>query len=140
MLIAEESRCMQERLISMLEASTRWQLVRNSQEAVDKMKDHIRRGRGFDLVIMDIMMPFKEGCSVVREVREFEKRNGVHPREKTKILFVATLDDPDDLLLNQIRCGADGYMIRPFGRSTLLKAINSLGLETVQGGEDGSDR
>ena len=128
-LIAEESRCMQERLITMLEPSARWHLVQNSQEAVDRMKEHIRRGRGFDLVIMDIMMPFKEGCAVVREIREFEKRNGVHPREEAKILFVATLDDPDDLLVNQIRCGADGYMTRPFGRRTLLKAITSLGLE-----------
>jgi len=59
----------------------------------------------YDLVILDIMLPNKDGISVCRELRQ--KRNNV------PILMLTARDDVDDKITG-LDAGADDYLTKPF--------------------------
>jgi len=71
----------------------------------------------FDLLIVDIMLPKKDGWQVVTELR----REGV----RTPILFLTARDSVRDRVKG-LELGADDYLIKPFAFSELLARVRSL--------------
>ena len=74
-------------------------------------------GGGFDLVILDVMMPKMNGCQVAREVRV--KRCG------TPILMLTARSELEDRI-EGLNAGADYYLTKPFDIRELLACINAL--------------
>jgi two-component system copper resistance phosphate regulon response regulator CusR len=70
-----------------------------------------------DLLIVDVMLPKKDGWSVVEELRG----RGVH----TPILFLTARDGVRDRVKG-LELGADDYLIKPFAFSELLARVRSL--------------
>src|SRR5712691_3971577 len=71
----------------------------------------------FDLLIVDVMLPKKDGWSVVEELR----RAGL----KTPILFLTARDRVPDRVKG-LELGADDYLVKPFAFSELLARVRSL--------------
>jgi two-component system copper resistance phosphate regulon response regulator CusR len=71
----------------------------------------------FDLLIVDIMLPNKDGWEVVGELR----RDGV----RTPILFLTARDSVRDRVKG-LELGADDYLVKPFAFSELLARVRSL--------------
>jgi len=73
-----------------------------------------------DIVIMDLIMPEKEGLETIRQFR----RNGA----KTKILAISGGGrmDARELLVIAKQFGADMALAKPFTHEELLTALNSL--------------
>ncbi|MDA8403241.1 MAG: response regulator, partial [Desulfobacteraceae bacterium] len=74
--------------------------AKDGEEALDKIFDHV-----FDLVILDIMLPERDGLSVLQEIRQA----GI----KIPVLMLTAKCDVDDKIkgLDQ---GADDYLAKPF--------------------------
>ena len=71
----------------------------------------------YDLVILDVMLPLKDGYAVCRELRG----NGFrHP-----ILMLTARDAVDDRVAG-LDCGADDYLTKPFDFKELLARIRAL--------------
>ena len=86
-------------------------------EAADGMEAVLRcREGGYDIVIMDIMMPELDGLSVCRAVR---RTNDV------PIIFLTALSDEEDKLLGY-ELGADDYVTKPFTMSVLYAKTMAL--------------
>ena len=77
----------------------------------------IALGGLYDLIILDRMLPQKEGVSVLRELR----RNGV----STPVLLLTARDAVEDRV-EGLNSGADDYLIKPFATEELLARIRSL--------------
>ncbi len=75
-----------------------------------------RSGR-FDLLIVDVMLPKRDGWSVVEELR----RSG----DKTPVLFLTARDSVRDRVKG-LELGADDYLVKPFAFSELLARVRSL--------------
>src|SRR5438132_5092024 len=75
------------------------------------------RATRFDLLIVDIMLPYKDGWEVVAELR----REGV----RTPILFLTARDSVRDRVKG-LELGADDYLVKPFAFSELLARVRSL--------------
>jgi two-component system, OmpR family, copper resistance phosphate regulon response regulator CusR len=75
------------------------------------------RARKFNLLIVDIMLPKKDGWSVVTELR----RTGV----QTPVLFLTARDSVHDRVKG-LELGADDYLVKPFAFSELLARVRSL--------------
>lgn len=71
----------------------------------------------FDLLLVDVMLPKKDGWSVVEELRA----KGAH----TPILFLTARDSVPDRVKG-LELGADDYLVKPFAFSELIARVRSL--------------
>jgi two-component system copper resistance phosphate regulon response regulator CusR len=71
----------------------------------------------FNLLIVDIMIPRKDGWTVVKELREA----GV----QTPVIFLTARDSVRDRVKG-LELGADDYVVKPFAFSELLARVRSL--------------
>lgn len=79
----------------------------------------------FDFVILDIMMPLKDGFTVAREIRKSDK--------KVPILFLSAKSMQEDILKG-FQLGADDYITKPFSMEVLMMRMNAI-LRRTQGQE-----
>ena len=71
----------------------------------------------FDLLIVDIMLPHKDGWDVVADLRRDEVR--------TPILFLTARDSVRDRVKG-LELGADDYLVKPFAFTELLARVRSV--------------
>lgn len=71
----------------------------------------------YDLIILDIMLPFKDGFQVAFELRQ--------SRINTPILMLTAKDTVPDKV-SGLNCGADDYMTKPFAPEELIARIKAL--------------
>ncbi len=72
------------------------------------------KGGGFDLIVLDLMLPRKDGFEVCRELR----RSGF----KTPIIILTAKTHEAEKILG-LELGADDYVTKPFSRRELLARI-----------------
>ena len=72
-------------------------------------------GGGFDLVILDLMLPGEDGLSVCRSIRE---RSGI-----PVIMVTARSEDID--VIRGLGIGANDYVTKPFSPSVLVARVKA---------------
>lgn len=77
----------------------------------------VQQNPDIHLVLLDIMMPNKDGYQVLREIRSFRKKIPV-------ILLTAKSDEIDKLL--GLELGADDYITKPFSMRELAARIRAV--------------
>lgn len=98
------------------------QMLEEEGFAVDSVFDGEageRRARSgnYDLVVLDIMLPKKDGISVCKSLRD---DNIILP-----ILMITAKGEVDDRILG-LDSGADDYLIKPFAMKELLARVRAL--------------
>lgn len=86
----------------------------NGQEAIEKYKSI-----QFDIILMDIQMPIKDGYSAIQEIRQWE---GLHHQPRSTIIAVTANAMPED----RDKCifvGATDYLSKPVKMNDLLVMI-----------------
>ncbi|HEY7160871.1 MAG TPA: heavy metal response regulator transcription factor [Acidobacteriota bacterium] len=73
--------------------------------------------REYDLLILDVLLPRREGWSILLELRRAGK--------KGPVLFLTARDRVQDRVKG-LELGADDYLIKPFAFSELLARVRSL--------------
>jgi DNA-binding response OmpR family regulator len=71
----------------------------------------------YDIVILDVMLPVKDGYTVCRELRSQGYR--------TPILMLTARGAVDDRITG-LDCGADDYLVKPFDFNELLARLRAL--------------
>jgi two-component system copper resistance phosphate regulon response regulator CusR len=71
----------------------------------------------YDLVILDVMLPGRDGWSIVSELRQ--------KQVATPVLFLTARDGVRDRVRG-LELGADDYLIKPFAFSELLARVRSI--------------
>lgn len=71
----------------------------------------------YDLLILDVMLPRRDGWLVIAEMR----RGG----KQTPVLFLTARDAIDDRVKG-LELGADDYLVKPFAFTELLARVRSL--------------
>ena len=87
-------------------------LAKNGIEGFEKFKKD-----NFDLCILDVMMPYKDGFTLAKEIRE---KNDVIP------IFFLTAKHLKEDVLKGFKIGADDYMTKPFDSDVLLAKIKAI--------------
>jgi two-component system copper resistance phosphate regulon response regulator CusR len=78
---------------------------------------YIARTGEYDLIILDVMLPERDGWSVIAELRRAGKQ--------TPVLFLTARDTVQDRVRG-LELGADDYLIKPFAFSELLARVRSI--------------
>jgi DNA-binding response OmpR family regulator len=89
---------------------------------VDVARDGVQGGElawsnDYDLIILDVMLPKKNGKDLCRELR--------HEGLKTPILMLTALGSEEDVV-EGLDTGADDYLTKPFNLSVFLARVRSL--------------
>lgn len=86
-------------------------IVHNGQEGLEKLQSNC-----YDLVLLDVMMPIKNGIETLKELRQ----NFTLP-----VLMLSARDDQIDRILG-LELGADDYLPKPFNDCELIARIKAI--------------
>ena len=79
----------------------------------------------YDLLILDWMLPGKNGLDICREVRAAVSGTSPAPAATTPVLFLTAKDTIDDRV-SGLDAGGDDYLVKPFELRELLARIRAL--------------
>ncbi|MGY6745003.1 MAG: response regulator transcription factor [Cecembia sp.] len=96
-------------------------LCRDGEEGWSKFKKD-----KFDLVILDIMMPKKDGFTLGKEIKKVQ--------EDLPIIYLTAKNLKDDII-EGLRIGADDYITKPFSMEELLLRIAAILRRTQKSSE-----
>jgi two-component system copper resistance phosphate regulon response regulator CusR len=96
--------------------------LRESGFVVDIANDgedglHLARTGDYDLIVLDVMLPKRDGWSVLTELR--------HAGKDTPVLFLTARDAVEDRVKG-LELGGDDYLVKPFSFSELLARVRSI--------------
>ena len=91
-------------------------LAGDGLQAIEKYHSRL-----YDLIILDIQMPFLDGYKVARAIREEEKGTSRH--SAIIALTANAMKGDRELYLD---AGMDGYVSKPFTYETLQQAIRNV--------------
>ena len=87
-------------------------LAKNGIEGLEKFRKH-----NYDLCILDVMMPFKDGFSLASDIRAIN--------DEVPLIFLTAKSLKEDVIKG-FKIGADDYLIKPFDSEILLFKIKSI--------------
>jgi len=90
------------------------EVVGDGEAATERL---LKNNEAFDVVVLDIMLPGKDGFSVVSELRT--------ARNYVPVLMLTARGRPEDVLKG-FASGADDYLAKPFDLSILLARLQGL--------------
>ncbi len=90
--------------------------------AVDHAADgteglHLALTEPYDAIIADLMLPGRDGLSVIRELR--------HEKIRTPVIILSAKGDVEDRVKG-LQIGSDDYLSKPFAFSELLARVQAL--------------
>lgn len=112
-LIVEDEKNLANALKQIME-DQKWQatVVYQGQDGLDHALSN-----QYDIVILDVMLPKKNGYEIIQEMRE--------RKVETPVLMLSALDEVEDKVKG-LNYGADDYMTKPFAPNELLARIRVL--------------
>lgn len=87
-------------------------LATNGEDAV-----HLAFTNGYDVIVLDVMLPVRDGWSVIDELR----RHSV----SVPVLFLTARDSVHDRVKG-LGLGADDYLVKPFAFAELLARVRTI--------------
>ncbi len=88
------------------------EIANNGQEAIDWLKDHKA-----DLILLDIIMPIKDGFETIKDLKSSENTKDVH------IVVFSNLGQDEDIS-KAMKMGAQSYIVKK--DFSLKEVINSI--------------
>ena len=99
-------------------------IANDGQEAIDKFKEHSP-----NLILLDIMLPVKDGWQVCREIRALST---------VPIIMLSAKGETFDKVLG-LELGADDYIVKPFEPKEMVARIKAVMRRSENQGSDGED-
>jgi DNA-binding response OmpR family regulator len=91
--------------------------VQTTDRGEDALERLLKNKESFDALVLDVMLPGKDGFAVARELREAENY--------IPLLMLTARGRPEDVLKG-FECGADDYLPKPFNLAILIARVESL--------------
>lgn len=114
LLVAEDEKPLADALCEILTLNKySVDVVYNGVDALN----YINSEMDYDGIILDIMMPKKDGISVLREMR--------NAKNTTPVLILTAKSEIDDMVCG-LDSGADDYLTKPFNSKELLARIRAM--------------
>ncbi len=105
-------------------------VAENGQEAVEQALS-----QRFDLILMDIQMPIKDGYTAIREIRAFEKEHGYRTPIVTMTAFALEAD-----VKKSHDAGCDRHLAKPVKKKEFLTTIHELTASATQKARNQSEK
>lgn len=84
---------------------------------------YLAENNPYDVILMDLMLPKKDGLSIIRELRDKEIT--------TPVLCLTAKDSVEDIV-SGLDSGSDDYLTKPFAFGELLARVKALARRTAK--------
>jgi two-component system chemotaxis response regulator CheY len=101
--------------------------VKDGKEALAVVKAMWKKGKPYQLICLDIMMPRMDGHGFLKRLRQFEEECGTPPGKAAKVVMTTCLDD-NLHIMDSFREQCDAYIVKPVGGAKLMEQLAILGL------------
>ncbi|RMG79125.1 MAG: DNA-binding response regulator [Bacteroidetes bacterium] len=123
-LLVEDEKILSDNLKLILESEGFFvEVLENGKEA----EEHLEKISQYDVVVLDVMMPYMDGFDVCRKIRSKNK--------DVPVIFLTARDDVEDKIKG-LNIGADDYLTKPFHTKELLLRIQNLLKRTKKTAEE----
>ncbi|MDX1695345.1 MAG: ATP-binding protein, partial [Ketobacteraceae bacterium] len=130
-LVAEDNTVNQMVISSMLKKlGVAAEVVEDGEKALACFQKHHDK---IDAVLMDCVMPVKDGYQTTREIREFESRQGLNPTP----VFALTAHAMSEHREQSLECGMNGHLSKPIEFQRLYEVLAPLSRPAQASGTNG---
>ncbi len=117
LIVEDEAHLAQGLLFNLQAEGYRASIAGDGNAALELLLDDAAAGSDFDAVLLDVMLPGKDGFQVLSELREHERY--------IPVLMLTARGRPEDVLRG-FTAGADDYLAKPFDLNILLARLKNL--------------
>ena len=119
-LLAEDNELNQQIATAILEgAGFAVDIAQDGNEAVDMVRE--QKAGYYDVVLMDIQMPYKDGYEATREIRALEDK------EKAAVPILAvTANAFEEDRANAMEAGMNGHLAKPYNVPRMLETLSDI--------------
>lgn len=99
----------------------------DGEQGWEKFMDAHHSAQPYSYIFLDIMMPEKDGQTLLNDIRNYEKANAV---QKCKIIMTTALSDFDTVVKSfENKC--DDYITKPIDKEKVITVLerNGIGLD-----------
>ncbi|EPR41745.1 response regulator receiver protein [Desulfovibrio sp. X2] len=99
----------------------------SGEEALSLIRDSLDRGAPYRVVILDVLMPGRDGLATLEDIRRIEAERRVPHGERVDVLMATAVDDADKIWNAHLQGLAAGYLVKPLRTGILLRRLRELG-------------
>ena len=126
-LIAEDDFASRKFMVRFLQQYGDCDVTVDGEEAVEAFKMALEDHEPYDLVCLDIMMPGVDGYQALKEMRRFEKEQGIGEKDGAKIIMTTALSDGRNVM-KAFSLGCVAYAGKPIDKDKFKMELEKLGL------------
>lgn len=126
-LIAEDDLASRKFLFKLLSQYGECDMTVDGLETVDAYLLALEENKPYDLICLDIMMPMIDGVTVLKTIRDFEKKKSAMNGQHVKVIMVTALAEAQ-YVQKAFEIGCDSYVSKPIDTKKLIEIIEKLEL------------
>jgi len=127
-LLVDDSKSAQLKTLSILSGYGSCDQAYNGRDAIELFENSLASGMGYDLVLMDVVMPGMDGFQTATEILRIQDKLDIPETDKVKIIMLTSRADPAHMMKAQFEVGVATYITKPYEERTLIESIRNLGL------------
>ncbi|KAH8802033.1 hypothetical protein DL96DRAFT_1672185 [Flagelloscypha sp. PMI_526] len=122
-LLAEDNEVNQKLAVKILERHGHMvEIAENGLLALEAFKARVGEGKPFDIVLMDVSMPFMGGMEATELIRKYEREHGLPPTPIVALTAHAMMGDRE----RSLHAGMNDHITKPLRRNDLMNTIVKL--------------
>lgn len=107
--------------------------VSDGPAAIEAFDGAWSKGRPYDVIFLDIMMPDMNGHDVLRVIRERERELRLPHLREVKVIMTTAIDSTESVSMAFHEGRASGYLVKPIYAHAVIRELTKLGI--IQGTE-----
>jgi len=127
-LIVEDEFLSRQLLMTIVAKLGKVDVAVNGVEAVTAFRMASDAGTPYDVVFLDIMLPSKDGQTVLKEIRAYEQERGVLASSGAKVIMTTALSDSKSIM-EAFRSQCESYVTKPYNEKKIMDEFNKLKFE-----------
>lgn len=119
-LVVDDNFINRKLLLTILKEKADCDVAVDGKEAIEAYNFSLEEKKPYDIILLDISMPYVNGLQVLEYIRENEKMRGVEINKGIPVIMVTAHKEP---FLDAFDKGCDDYLIKPVNAAILLNKI-----------------
>ena len=107
------------------------EVSKTGDDAMMQYMSGIENDKPFDLVLLDISLGEGSGLSVLKEIRDMEKKAGIKKHSDGVKIVMTTGNRKEKVVKDSIAAGCNGYILKPLVPEMVAKTMENFKFEPM---------